>query len=322
MKQNVCFFLYSCACLAFISMATSQSFARNQPRNLTLEYIKTPDWSLSESFLQELATLFKATVFIESGTFFGTSAGRAAHVFKEVHTMELSPSLYQEAGQRLNAYHNVHVYCGDSSKILPEILKNITGKIIFWLDGHYSEGSTAKGSKNTPVMEELEAIKNSGITDAVILIDDMRCFQDVDNRPENQSLKGYPSVAELEKAIFEINKNYQFCIFGDTALAYPTSDNVIVSPVIQACTISRLSDKKPTPHQLLVQAESLIAQATGEEKAAIKTLCYLFAPFIQRNGIGGHYCLWHSLILAQEGDIRNSQTYEKIANSLGIYKHI
>lgn len=289
---------------------------------LTLKYIKTPNWSLSEIFLQELSTLFKADVFIESGTFFGTSAGRAALFFKEVHTMELSPSLYQEAQQRLNKYQNVHTYCGDSSKLLPEILKNVTGRIVFWLDGHYSEGSTAKGSKNTPVMEELEAIKNSGITNAVILIDDMRCFQTVDDRPENLSLKGYPSVAELEQAILEINKDYQFYIFGDTALAFPASDNVIVSPIIQACTLSRLSDKKPIDPQTLAQAENIIAHATGEEKAAIKTLCDLFAPFTQRNGIGGHYPLWYSLILAQEGDLHNSRLHEHTASSLGIHKHI
>ncbi len=309
--------------ISLFMMTTHHCIAENpqQPRNLTLKYIKTPDWSLSETFLQDLIHLFKADVFIESGTFFGTSAGRAAHFFKEVHTMELSPSLYQEAIKRLNSYRNVHVYCGDSSQLLPKILKSITSKIIFWLDGHYSEGSTARGSKNTPVMEELEAIKNSGITDAVILIDDMRCFQDVDDRPENQSLKGYPAVAELEQAILEINKDYQFCIFGDTALAYPASDNVIVSPVIQACTVSRLSDKKQTDPQTLAQAENIIAHATSEEKATIKTLCNLFSQSTQRHGIAGHYYLWYSLILAQEKSFQISKIYANKAKSLGVYCH-
>jgi hypothetical protein len=297
---------------------------KQQPQTLTLSYAKTSGrCSLSGSFMQELIDLFKADVLVESGTFHGMTAEQAAHHFKEVHTIELSLTLYEEAQKYLSRYPNVHVYWGDSTKVLPNLLKEIKGKIIFWLDGHYNFGGfpSAKGDNNSAIMGELQAIKQSGIKDAVILIDDVCYFQEMDNRPANSVIQGYPSLTQVENAILAIDKNYHFYIFGDIAIAYPASDNVIASPVIESCTISRLSDEKNTSLALVAQAESVIAQAQGAEIFGLKEWCNHCAPYITNNGIGGHSFLWYSLTLAHQGKIEEAQHYERMANSVGIYRH-
>lgn len=286
--------------IVLVSGLNTINLAAENNRTLSLKYIKTEKCSLSEEFLKEMVDLFSVDVFVESGTFFGGTTEEAAKYFRQVHTIELCPNLYRKAVLRFLGRNNIHVYLGDSSKLIPEILPNIRGKIMFWLDGHYSEGMTAKGDKNTPIVEELEAIKKSGIKDAVILIDDIRCFQEVDDRPENQSLKNYPSVAQLEKLVLAINKDYQFYVYGDTAIAYPKSDGIIVSPVVQACTISRLSEDKHFDADELLKAEKTIAHAQGLELKTIRTLCNVFRPSAEHHGIGKHYYLWHSLVLNQQ----------------------
>jgi hypothetical protein len=61
---------------------------------------------------------------------------------------------------------------------------------LFWLDGHYSGGATARGHKDCPVLEELDAIFNSPF-EHVIYIDDARLFTGKDDYPTLEALKAY-----------------------------------------------------------------------------------------------------------------------------------
>jgi hypothetical protein len=76
---------------------------------------------------------------------------------------------------------------GDSGGLLPEVIPRIKGRCLFWLDGHYSGGVTARGSEDTPIRKELEHIVAAGRDADVVLIDDARCF---DGR------NGYPTLEE------------------------------------------------------------------------------------------------------------------------------
>lgn len=262
---------------------------QDQKSTLTLKTIKDPDGSLSTSFLKELQEISGANVFIETGTYSGETASKACHWFNTVHTIELSPELYTQA-KKCWKNSTINFHLGDSPHVLKHLLPRVNGKIIFWLDGHFSGKGTAKGITNTPVLEELYAIKECGITNAIILIDDIRCFQPFDNVPENEALQGYPTVQELYHAILEINGDYNFHIFGDVALAYHKQEGFSVSQLIQACTISRLyNEHSDVPIETIIHAENIIARATHEEKQAIEQL---------PNGIGSYNKFWHGLILA------------------------
>jgi hypothetical protein len=94
---------------------------------------------------------------------------------------------------------------GDSARCLKDVIKHIDRPVLFWLDGHYSGESTARGVKDTPLSMELDAIARHSIKDHVIMIDDARLFGTGD----------YPSVDELEKMLLRINNKYAIEIKDD-----------------------------------------------------------------------------------------------------------
>ena len=114
---------------------------------------------------------------METGTFMGSTTAKAADIFQEVHSIELSQDLYQRALDQFQGRGNVTLYQGDSAQILPSILTANKEKILLLLDAHYSAGVTARGKTNTPIFDELRAIKASKKKNVVVLIDDIRNFQ-------------------------------------------------------------------------------------------------------------------------------------------------
>jgi hypothetical protein len=315
--------LTSIICLVSEKIFSFDNFTHAyQDHILKLQHIKDQNGALKHEFLQELKDIFRIDIFIETGTYLGDTTNNARNYFKEVHTIELAPHLYNKAKDRFQTYKNVYVHLGDSIDLLPEILSTVTGKILFWLDGHYSESNDAKGKTNTPIMQELEVIKNSNIKNAVILIDDMRCFQTFENTPENSSLMGYPTVNEVFNMILTINKDYQCAIIGDTAIAFLKQEPVSLSPVIKACTKSRLCEDDSNFENLL-DAESIIASSQGEERASIQQLHSLFSHSEKRHKTGKHYRLWYGLTLLNDHRYNEAQNQLLKSVELGLdAKHI
>ena len=121
--------------------------------------------------------------FIETGTHFGDTLAYVAHDKSVMCTsIELADSYYQAAMQRFASYANVTLIQGDSGTVLPEFVHNLLAPALFWLDGHYSGGITARGDLDTPVSAELQAIMDSHQTH-VILIDDARLFNGTNSYP-------------------------------------------------------------------------------------------------------------------------------------------
>ncbi len=58
--------------------------------------------------------------------------------FTEVHSIELSSSLYDYCVKRFEGNPNVHMHHGDSATFIASLLPEITGQVTFWLDGTHS----------------------------------------------------------------------------------------------------------------------------------------------------------------------------------------
>jgi len=140
-----------------------------------------------EKMAVKLAEFVNADTFIETGTYSGKTTKWAATKFKEVHTIELSETLFAQYGKGLSSIGNITPYFGDSRNILPEILTAIHGNILFWLDAHYSAGVTAGKEDPCPLLAELEMILRRN-NDDIILIDDARCVD---------GTGGWPTISEL-----------------------------------------------------------------------------------------------------------------------------
>jgi predicted SAM-dependent methyltransferase len=267
---------------------------------LTFSRIKSEQTSLRPEFLRGLARHFGVVTFVETGTYLGDTAAMAAEFISEVYTIELAPELARKATARFAAQPQVHVHAGDSAKLLPKILATLNGPSLLWLDGHYSEGETARGDSNTPILTELRAVQQSGRKDAVILIDDLRLFEKPSGSVEkNSSLHGYPSINQLHEAVLAIDPDYQFLILGDVALAFPNTGTLTASPVVMALTLSRLFDGQNLSLDEIFEAENILSQAQGEEREAIQWLPRQHAT-VERYGLGLHYRLWHALTLFGE----------------------
>ena len=115
--------------------------------------------------------------FVESGTFRGDTVVAMLPLFRELVSIELFEELYLAAAKRFEGNAKVRIVQGDSGEVLPSVVRDIKGPIIYWLDGHYSGAGTGS-SKDTecPIIAELDAIIGRGDKEDVILIDDARLF--------------------------------------------------------------------------------------------------------------------------------------------------
>ena len=158
--------------------------------NFSAEFYGSPQYKISQ--IIKYGKLYNCKILVETGTLFGDTPYACRRYFDKIYTIELSHDLYLKAVERFKPYNNVVCLEGDSTYVLKDLINSLNERTIFWLDGHYSGGITAKGEKETPIFEELKTIFNHNIKDHIILIDDARCFEN----PEYWN--DYPTIKELE----------------------------------------------------------------------------------------------------------------------------
>ena len=254
--------------------------------------------SLSPTFLQDLIDLFGVDTFIETGTFYGETTEIARHLFDTVHTIELSGSLYERAANRFRSQSNIQIHLGDSPMVLRNILPQCTdSKALLWLDSHYCGGGV-KGDSMTPILQELDVLKQLGKTDAIILVDDVCCFQGCKELAFDSEGYGFPTITQVKKKIWEISPTYQISLFGDILLAWPASENVQPSDFMQACLVSRCFDNDETISlEDVLHAEQIIAKDINNEQPAIEALTNW-----RKQWAGIYYHFWNGLIYLQKNE--------------------
>ncbi len=113
---------------------------------------------------------------IESADCGSTRWCRASRRFQRVWSIELSPHLAEAAQLRFQRWPHIKIMEGDSAAVLPTLLADLAGPCVFWLDGHFSGGVTARGAVDRPIMSELTTILSRDQSGDVLLIDDARLF--------------------------------------------------------------------------------------------------------------------------------------------------
>ena len=155
-------------------------------------------------------TKFPNKYFIETGTYLGEGIEKAiiANCFKEIYSIEIDTLRHISVKEQYTYYENISIIRGDSSKVLPALLKQINEPCTFWLDAHYMGDDAEYGKKWCPLLEELMAIKNHHIKTHTILIDDYRCMDNMHFDKERNIPVGFPGKKRLMQILYSINPQY------------------------------------------------------------------------------------------------------------------
>ena len=168
-------------------------------------------------FIKEFIKGNKSLIFIETGTFYGTTSEWASKLFKVVYTIEKETHFFQAAEKK---FINTNVNCinGASSTCLSSILKNIDDTVIFWLDAHWSCEDTSGEEKECPLLEEISII-NKWNRDCVILIDDASDF--LCSPPKPHKPDHWPSISEVINKLNDISSDRFIVVIHDVIIAVP-----------------------------------------------------------------------------------------------------
>ena len=142
---------------------------------------------------------YQLKTLIETGTFHGTMIASVKNHFDKIISVELDENLFQKATDRFKNDNHIAIINGDSGKVLKDVIRDIAEPAIFWLDGHFSGGETARGESNTPIMQELEVVLDEYQVQAVL-----HSFTDCRNATLELS-----NEEVIEKIIFIIHKEQE-----------------------------------------------------------------------------------------------------------------
>ena len=166
-----------------------------------------------QQVLKEFQQKYQMKILVETGTYLGDTLYALSDDFEQLYSIELSIHFYALACKRFRNIPKVTLLQGDSGKVLKELVPQLTSKAIFWLDGHYSGGLTAKGEKECPVYEELTYIFSSP-HQHLVFVDDARLFIGKND---------YPTLEEMKEFVTLHKPGYQFSVENDCIRLLPTN---------------------------------------------------------------------------------------------------
>jgi hypothetical protein len=143
---------------------------------------------LKVALVREHARRFSLRTFVETGTFHGDMVRAVLGDFRAVYSIELDRALFEKASRRFAREPAVRLRSGDSAAVLPQVVREVEGPCLFWLDAHYSGEGTARAVVDTPIERELRCLLAQPAARHVILVDDARLFD---------GTAGYPRMDRL-----------------------------------------------------------------------------------------------------------------------------
>ena len=174
-----------------------------------------PPHIVKQMAIEEHQKKFDLRILVETGTYLGDMVEAQQNRFDKIYSIELSTKLFRRAVKRFKTHSHITILNGDSGIVLNELMPAIDKPALFWLDGHYSGGITAKAEKECPVPEELEAILKSDLYH-IILIDDARLFNGTHD---------YPTLDEIKQLCDKSRRPYSLTLKDDIIRLIPELTN-------------------------------------------------------------------------------------------------
>lgn len=164
-----------------------------------------PPSSVKRRIVRHYLDSLRINTLVETGTYFGDTVAFFRSRCSRIISIELSEALAKRAQARFRGSNHIEILQGDSCALLGGVMAKLDQPALFWLDGHYSGGVTAKGALSTPIRAELETILKHPQRHA-ILIDDARLFVGNDD---------YPTIDELRDLVKSRAPHLSFSVEND-----------------------------------------------------------------------------------------------------------
>lgn len=177
-------------------------------------------FSLDRRLVECLQREIALPVLVETGTFQGDTVAQCAALFDEIHTVELSPELYQQASDRFLGQSHIHVHQDNSPDFLIRLRDRLVGRgVLYWLDAHWCVAQdTAGQTSQCPLLEELAALEHLDER-SVILIDDARLY--LCPPPDPHEVSQWPGWQQILSALARVSDRHETMIVNDVVAFYP-----------------------------------------------------------------------------------------------------
>ena len=143
----------------------------------------------------EYAAKFHLTTLVETGTYYGEMIAAVTNRFRRIYSIELDRDLALRAQQRFRNQGHVEILEGDSQKVVPQLLRQINERCLWWLDAGYCGWVGEIGNPNR-LGSEFKAILDDRRFPHVILMDDA------------DGINGEGGSPTLEQLVAMIEQNY------------------------------------------------------------------------------------------------------------------
>lgn len=184
------------------------------------------------SFVKHLAQEEGYADFVETGTYLGETTLWASDLFSRVYTVEIQEKFQSEAKLNCAGHDNIKFFLGRTEERIPDILKELNGPAIFWLDAHAGGGWYAD-KDDCPLLDELRQIAVRGVADDFVIIDDARGFLAPPPPPFDADV--WPPIHAVLDAI-DPTRNRYIVVISDMIICAPTR---LREKVVAFCAVAR-----------------------------------------------------------------------------------
>lgn len=176
-------------------------------------------YTFKRLLLKRLFVANKCEVFVETGTSYGDTTRFMARFSKFCLTCEPFEDLYRFNVRRNRNFSNIRIWNAASEACFEEIVQLVSGRPLFFLDGHYSGPGTSLTGCYSPVLHELDLVAASKFDDAVVVIDDVRLFKSMQNELAHSYESGYPDLTATVTKLASALPDNQMRIVGDCLIS-------------------------------------------------------------------------------------------------------
>lgn len=179
------------------------------------------------SLVMQLREKYDLHEFVETGTHLGDSTSFAARIFDKITTIEIDDRFRQKAIERCSN-PSITFLLGNSAELMPDVVANLSGPALIWLDGHAGGGNYGDHD-DCPLLAELAAITASSHRH-FILIDDARGF--LAPPPPPFDFQKWPTIAEVLEAVRKFYP-YYCVVIEDVIICVPEEAR---TEIVDYCT--------------------------------------------------------------------------------------